>query len=79
MQRVEQRLDTSTSLGARIAPTPKVEDEVVKVQESKKLIQLIEQLELPKLCFEERLVIAFQLRESFGVVQELEPKIVLMQ
>jgi len=44
-----------------------------KVQEPEKLIQLIEQLELPELCFEERLGITLQLRELFGVVQELEP------
>lgn len=69
MQRVEQRMQIDKGK----------KDEVVKAQEPKKLIQLIEQLELPELCLEERLVIAFQLRESFGVVQELEPKIVLMQ
>ncbi len=70
MQRVEERLE--------ILPEPKQkkEDEVVKVQEPEKLIQLIEQLELPELCFEERLDITSQLRELFGVVQELEPTLV---
>ena len=29
--------------------------------------------EVPKLCFEERLDLTLQLRELFGVVQELEP------
>jgi hypothetical protein len=47
------------------------------VQEPEKLIQLIEQLELPELCFEERLDITLQLRELFGVVQELEPAMAL--
>jgi hypothetical protein len=46
------------------------------VQEPEKLFQLIEQLELPELCFEERLGITLQLRELFGVVQELEPVMV---
>ena len=44
--------------------------EVVKVQE---VFQLIERLELPELCFEERLGIAAQLREALGVVQEHAP------
>jgi hypothetical protein len=67
MERVEQRLD--------IVPEPrqKTDDEVVKVQEPVKLIRLIEQLEMPKLCLEERLGLTLQLRELFGVVQELEP------
>jgi len=57
MQRVEERLD--------IMPEPKQEtkDEVVNVQEPTKLFQLIEQLELPELCFQERSEIASQLRE----------------
>jgi hypothetical protein len=42
------------------------------VQERVKVLQLIERLELPELCFEERLDITLQLRELFGVVQELE-------
>ena len=69
MQRVEQRLE--------IVPAEQKDIEVVKVQESEKLIQLIERLELPELCFEERLDITLQLRELFGVVQELEPILVL--
>ena len=71
MQRVEQRLE--------IVPEPKqeIEDEVVKVPEPTKLVQLIEQLEIQELCYEERLDIASQLRELFGVVQELEPVMVL--
>jgi hypothetical protein len=52
MQRVKEILD--------ILPKPKqsIEDEVVKVQEPAKVCQLIEQLELPKLCDQERLDIA---------------------
>ena len=71
MQRVEERLD--------ILPEtkPKTNDEVVKVQEPTKALHLIERLELPELCFEERLDITLQLRELFGVVQELEPVMVL--
>jgi hypothetical protein len=69
MARVEQRLE--------IVPAKQKDMEVVKVQEPEKLIQLIEQLETPELCFEERLDITLQLRELFGVVQELEPMMVL--
>jgi hypothetical protein len=68
MERVEQRLE--------IVPAKQKDIEVVKVQEPEKLIQLIEQLELPELCFEERIDITLQLRELFGVAQELEPMMV---
>jgi site-specific recombinase XerD len=68
MERVEQRLE--------IVPAEQKDIDVVKVQEPERLIQLIQQLELPELCFEERLDITFQLRELFGVVQELEPALV---
>jgi hypothetical protein len=63
MQRVEERLN--------ILPEskPHTEYEVVKVQEPTKLCQLIQQLELPELCFEERFGIASQLREALGLVQ----------
>jgi integrase len=71
MQRVEERLDILPELKQQ------TEDEVVKVQEPTKLFQLIERLELPELCFEERLDITLQLRELFGAVQELEPVMVL--
>ena len=71
MERVEQRLDIVSE------PKQETEYEVVKVQEPTKVLQLIERLELPELCFEERLDITFQLRELFGVVQELEPAMVL--
>ena len=40
-------------------------------QGSQKVLQLIEQLEIPELCFEKRLDITLQLRELFGAVQEL--------
>jgi len=64
MQRVEQRLEI----------VPKEEDiEDVKVQEPQKLFQLIERLELPKLCYEERLGIASQLREMVGRMNEHAP------
>jgi hypothetical protein len=64
MQRVEQRLE--------IVPEPKqeAEDEVVKVQEPIILFQLIQQLELPELCLQERLGIASQLRKALSVIEE---------
>jgi len=72
MERVEERLD--------ILPEtkPKTNDEVVKVQEPTKVLQLIEQLEIPELCYEERLDIASQLRAVFGTVTvpEFEPVLV---
>lgn len=57
MQRVEQRLE--------IVPEPKLdtEFEVVKVQEPTKILQLIQQLEAPELCFEARSYIVSQLRD----------------
>jgi integrase/recombinase XerC len=54
MERVEQRLDIRPA-GLR--------DEVVKVQE---VSYLIEQLELPELCLEERLGISSRLRQALG-------------
>ena len=67
MQRVEERLNT--------LPEPKqdTKDEVVKVQEQTELFQLIEKLELPELCLEERLCIANQLRQTLHVVYEHTP------
>ena len=81
MERVEERLD--------ILPKPeqKTEYEVVKVQEQdpsiakhsgQELIQIIERLESPELCFEERLDITLLLRDLFGIVQEIEPAMVLV-
>lgn len=66
MQRVEERLE--------ILPADKQNSdlEVVKVQEPEKLFQLIEQLELPELCLQERLGIVVQLRETLGVLHEYE-------
>lgn len=66
MQRVEQRLEIASP-----KPEQKREDEVVNVQE--KVFQLIERLEMPELCFEERLSLAGQLREALGAVQEHAP------
>jgi len=60
MHKVEERLDLVPKI------EEKKEDEVVKVQ----LFQLIQRLELPELCFEERLGIAGQLREALSIVQE---------
>jgi hypothetical protein len=68
MARVEQRLE--------IVPAQQNDMEVVKVQEPAKVLQLIEQLEIPELCFEERLDITLQLRKLFGVVQESESAMV---
>ena len=69
MQRVEQRLE--------ILPS-KESIENVKVQVSANIVQLIERLELPELCYEERLYITFQLRELFGTVQEAESVMVFV-
>lgn len=64
MQRVEQRL--------QIVPEPELQQdfEVVNVQEPEKLIQLIERLEVPELCYEERLDVAQRLREYYFLGQE---------
>jgi hypothetical protein len=74
MQRVERRLDIGP------APQKEVNSEDVKVQAlcaaswpQTAVFQLIERLELPDLCSEERLGIASQLREAFGAVQERAP------
>ena len=64
MERVEQRLE--------IVPVEQKDMEVVKTQEPAKVLQLLEQLEIPELCLEEPWDITCQLREWFGVVQELE-------
>jgi len=68
MERVERRLE--------IVP---VEEDIgdVKVQEPEKLFHLIERLELPELCLEERLDITLQIRELLGVVRELESMMIL--
>ena len=74
MQQVEQRL--------AVVPNPEQETkaEAVKVQpmypgpaEPLPLFQLIERLEIPELCFEERFDIAMQLREAFSPVFERAP------
>jgi integrase/recombinase XerC len=67
MERVEQRLEIVPE------PKPETKDEVVNVQEPEKLTQLIERLELPELCLEERLGIANQLRGIFGINHEHPP------
>jgi hypothetical protein len=68
MQRVEVRLDTSTLLSASIVPQEKNMGDV-KVQ----ALQLIKQLEIPALCYAERLGIASQLREVLSRVNEHAP------
>jgi hypothetical protein len=65
MERVEQRLE--------IVPAGQKDMEVVKVQEPAKVLQLIEQLEIPELCYEGRLGIARQLREAWGNANEHAP------
>ncbi len=65
MERVEQRLE--------IVPAKQKDIEVVKVQEPTKALQLIERLEIPELCYEERLGIASQLREALSGVNEHAP------
>jgi len=62
MERVEQRVE--------IAPKEEEKGEVVKVQEQLEVFQLIEQLERPELCFEERLAMACQLRVMLDTVNE---------
>jgi len=44
-------------------PAEQKDMEVVNVQEPENVLQLIERLELPELCFEERLDITRQLRQ----------------
>jgi site-specific recombinase XerD len=61
MQKVEERLQIGEE---------KEEDKVVKVQ---MVFQLIQKLEMPELCFEERLGITSQLREALGNVNEHAP------
>lgn len=74
MQRVEQRLE--------IVPKPEQETgkQDVKVQllssnplKPIQVFQLIERLEIPQLCFEERCGIAVQLRVAFSPVLERAP------
>jgi hypothetical protein len=67
MERVEQRLDIVSE------PKQETEYEVVNVQEPTKLFQLIQQLEMPELCYDKRLSIVCQLREELGAVQEHAP------
>lgn len=64
MQRVEERLEFFPPL------TEEPKDEDVKVQ---MVFQLIQKLETPELCFEERLGIASQLRQALGRVHEHTP------
>ncbi len=60
MQRVEWRLE--------IVPADKKNnDAVVKVQERFRADQLIEQLEVPQLCLEDRLELTSRLREIFVI------------
>lgn len=54
MRRVEERLE--------ILPKEEKDMEDVKVQ----VTQIIEKLELPELCVEERALLLVQLREAFG-------------
>lgn len=58
MQRVKQKLEI----------TEERNDEVVKVQEPEKLFQLIERLESPELCCEERVEAVRQLKESLHMI-----------
>jgi site-specific recombinase XerD len=67
MQRVEQRLE--------IVPVEQRDMGDVKVQ----VAQLIERLETPELCFEERLAITCQLREALDTVREHPPPVILIQ
>jgi hypothetical protein len=62
MQRVEQRME--------IVPKENT-DEVLKVQTN--LFQVIEQLETPELCLEERQGIVKQTRNLLGIEQCSEP------
>jgi len=62
MQRVEERLETGEQKN----------DEVVKVQE---VFQLIQRLEIPELCFEERVNIVCQLRKTLGHIHVHDPTV----
>ena len=61
IQRIEQRLEIGPEL------ENETNHEIVKVLERTRMMQLTEQLALPELCFNDRLRIAAQLRELFGV------------
>jgi hypothetical protein len=63
MERVEQKLE--------IVPVEQEAMEDVKVQ----VVQLIERLEVPELCLEERLEIVAQLREVLGKFNEHAPPV----
>ncbi len=72
MQRVEQRLE--------IVPAPEVRAEIgnaelVKVPEPIPVFRLVEQLELPELCLEERLGISAELRDLLGNLREPTPPV----
>lgn len=71
MQRVEERLALDDDLETSVEPKENMGD--VKVQE--KVFQLIEKLEMPELCFEERLLLAGQLRLALGIVHEHAPPV----
>jgi hypothetical protein len=60
MQRIEQRMEVAPAL--EYVPR----DQVVKVQDSQKALDLTQELTLPELCLDERLAIVAQLRELFG-------------
>lgn len=62
MQRVEQRLE--------IVPVKEKDVGDVKVLE---LLQLVERLEMPELCYEERIDVASQLRQALSRVNEHPP------
>lgn len=75
MQRVEERLDASTLLSARIVP-PKQEEpvaETVPSPEYEQALALVEELSLPDLSLDGRLAIAQRLRELFGAERRVEP------
>ena len=72
MERVEQRLEIVPQEEATCTEHSRSMGDV-KVQEPTKVIQLIERLELPELCLEERLGIASQLRVMLEASLHLQP------
>jgi hypothetical protein len=74
MERVEQRLEIVPKAEHEIAyEDVKVQTAISNPPQPIRVFQLIERLESPELCFEERFDIAFQLREVFAPVLERAP------
>jgi hypothetical protein len=73
MQRVEHRLEIVPAEQKQVDGVVKVQSLLRDSWEHGPVFQLLERLEIPELCFEERFGIASQLRQVFGVVLEQAP------